>query len=125
MTKYLIILFFTFALTSIAKSDTYMENIYKGCVSFNEWNRTDKPPEDEIEVIRSLMCKSFIWGFLLGSNAQYETYPDVVKGCGDEVYHPDNLSKLLVKFLQENPNYFTKPSEEIMTKMFQTNFPCN
>ena len=124
MTKYLIIILFTLTLTSVAKSDSYMENIFKGCISFNEWNRTNKAPEDQIEIISALMCKSFIWGFLLGSDAQYETYPDVVKGCSDEVYHPDNLSKLLVKFLQENPNYFTKPSEEIMIKMFETNFPC-
>ena len=132
---FLSIIFFIFLNTSKLLAESYIENIYSGCVVFNKYNKaSDKSSFDEIDYVKMMMCKSYILGWISAGRMENIRLPKNATKSSIGCYNRNKIndlgsrskvvSRMFVQFLDNNPKYFEKTMEEIMWDLHNKNFRC-
>ena len=129
------IILFAYLNTSKLSAGTYIENMYSGCVTFNDYNKArDKSSFKMVDYVEMMLCKSYIIGWSSAGRQQNLEFPRSSKksavGCYNR-HRIDDLgarakvvSRMFVQFLDKNPKYFELTMEQIMWDLHNKNFRC-
>ena len=132
---FLFIIFYIFLNTSKLSAESYIENIYSGCVVFNKYNKvSDKGSFNEIDYLKMMMCKSYILGWISAGRTENMRQPKNLTKSSVGCYSRNKIndigtrakvvSRMFVQFLDTNPKYFEKTMEVIMWDLHNKNFRC-
>tara|TARA_B100001939_G_C16511238_1_gene433804 strand:- start:91 stop:516 length:426 start_codon:yes stop_codon:yes gene_type:complete len=141
MIKKIVFFVFLFSSSIISKihADEYINTMYQGCVSWNNYNKgkIDINSISEGEFTKLMICKSYILGWLSAGRMDNILILNKSRGSKESSVgcYKDNkinnlgsrakvTSRLFVKFLDKNPKYFDLTMEDIMWDMHNEAYKC-
>jgi len=122
--------------TSNSYAGVYLENMYKGCAKWNDFQKNENIPFADGEFTNMMRCKSFIIGWMRAGNAANITNGNLsllasVIGCRTKGEYsngpikPEIVSRLFVKYLDDNPKEFSEPIDVVMYRVLNDAYPCD
>ena len=126
----------SFCYTSNSYAGVYLENMYKGCAKMNDFHKNENISFADGEFANMMRCKSFIIGWMRAGNAANITNGNLsllasVIGCRTKGEYsngpikPEIVSRLFVKYLDDNPKEFSEPIGVVMYRVLNDAYPCD
>tara|TARA_B110000483_G_scaffold189606_1_gene224942 strand:+ start:316 stop:729 length:414 start_codon:yes stop_codon:yes gene_type:complete len=125
-----------FCYTSNSYAGVYLENMYKGCAKWNDFQKNENISFADGEFTNMMRCKSFTIGWMRAGNAANITNENLsllasVIGCRTKGEYsngpikPEIVSRLFVKYLDDNPKEFSEPIDVVMYRVLNDAYPCD
>ena len=124
---------FCFCYTSNSYAGAYLDNIYKGCAKWNDYQKNENIRFAEGEFSNMSRCKAFLEGWIDGAYANSVENRGLLsssvvgcqtKGVFVNDIQPKIVSRLFVKFLDDNPKNFSRGSSNVLYDALNEAYPC-
>ena len=130
---YLFLILTSFNYTSNSHAGVYLENMYKGCAKWNDFQKNENISFADGEFTNMMMCKTYILGWSMSGNASNvvnENSSNSVIGCktrGNFNNNPEPkiVSRLFIKYLDDNPKKFSEGIDVVMYSVLNEAYPCD
>jgi len=123
--------------TSNSYAETYLKRMYQGCAKWNDYQKNENILFVKGEFANMRACKSYIEGWV---GAGYASGIAVVRNAKDLVSssvvgcrkkgvfindpQPEIVSRLFVKFLDDNPKNFSRATGNVLDDALNEAYPC-
>ena len=124
---------FCFCYTPNSYAGGYLDKIYKGCAKWNDYQKNENILFAEGEFTTMSGCKAYIEGWVGAAYANSVQngglLTDSVVGCETKGVFVNNIqprivSRLFVKFLDNNPKNFSRGVGNVLYDTLNEAYPC-